>query len=351
MFALKRIKINAIKKPVHFFCSQKNYQSSSLNPSYLKSKSKTPNFFKAVQIDSGSSNLMAMTGLLNNGIQLKKTLDKINNGVVGDYLHHNFIFWLNAYAKKQNSFCADYLEGHISLNLLCKDFIRFSFENKIYLDPIKTLDSFKRHNELSDGAIKMELEKLTPRREINLLGFGLDEGHYEQHLASYLFSSGKAEKVNLFGFDPYAKRNPNILYLTENELTSEKRSFDLIVARWVLHHVEMNSRWSNFVNCINQCHSGADVLVVEHGYIEETSLLNKKFNGLLNATFDIISNIGLRPGYFTNTKNIGDDFFINYLEPKDFSAITSQVAVKLDIDAYDVGPNFPNQTIFKMRVR
>ena len=347
-----KVKVSEIKEPITFFC-RRNLSSKlpTLKTSYLRHQTKPAHFFKVIQANSVSSDLKSMNSLLQNEKQLQKTLYTINQGVIGDYLQKNFVFWLNAYAKQAGSSCADYLGGNISLDMMCKNFTRFCFDNKIHLDPIRTLDSFKRHNELSDNAIKMELEQIKPKKEINLLGFGLDEGHYEQHIAAYLLFSGKAEKVNLFGFDPYAKRNPAILYLSINELHSNQRTFDLIIARWVLHHVEMKSRWSTFVSCINRCNPGAQILVVEHGYLENTSFLNRKFSALLNATFDIVSNIGLRPGYFLNTKNMGEDFYIDYLEPKDFLTINSQVLVNLDMELYDVGPGFPNQTLCKMSIK
>ncbi|MBP9727638.1 MAG: class I SAM-dependent methyltransferase [Gammaproteobacteria bacterium] len=350
MFTIRGMKPHVIQKPLTFLFSKPQYKPAHLTPSLFRQHSTTTRFFQVIQA-AGGSNLRAMTALLQNEHQLKEALDKINQGVLSSYLHENFIFWLNAYAKQAGSFCAGYLAGNVSLNTVCKDFIRFCFDNNIYLDPTRTLASFKKHNELSDNAVRRELEQLTPRQEINLLGFGLDGGHYEQSIAAYLLSSGKAGKVNLFGFDPYAKRNPDIRYLSANELSSSDRSFDLIVARWVLHHVEMKSRWSTFVDCINRCHPGAEVLIVEHGYLDEVSLLDRKLSALLNATFDVVANIGLRPGYFLSTPNVGDDFFIEYLEPKDFSAISAQVSVKYGVKIYDVGPDFPNQTICKMSVK
>jgi hypothetical protein len=350
MFTIKGMRSHVIQKPLISFFSQAAHQPPRRNPLLFRQHSTKTRFFQVIQA-AGGSDLRSMTALLQNEHQLKHTLDQINQGVLSTYLHENFIFWLNAYAKQAGSVCASYLSGDLSLNAICKDFIRFCFDNKIYLDPIRTLEAFKIHNELSDNAVRRELQQLTPRQEINLLGFGLDEGHYEQSISEYLLSSGKAEKVNLFGFDPYANRNSDIRYLSANELSSGERSFDLIIARWVLHHVEMKSRWSTFVKCINSCHPGSEVLIVEHGYLEEVSLLDRKLSALLNATFDVVANIGLRPGYFTNSKNVGDDFFIEYLEPKDFSTISAQVSVNLGIKMYDVGPDFPNQTIYKMKIK
>lgn len=321
-----------------------------VNTEYFKKYSTNTHFFETIR-QSGANDLKSMVELLKNEHQLKKTLDTINQGNINSYLHENFIFWLNAYAISDSSEYINYLSGRASLNSVCQDFIRFCFRNNIHLDPAKTLDAFKKHNELSDAAVKTELENIKPQHKINLLGFGLDEGIYEKQISDHLISSGKAKKVDIFGFDPYAKKSVGIQYLSESDLSSSERSFDLVVARWVLHHVELKKRWSTFINCINSCHSGANVLIIEHGYLDAVSEIDRRFNGLLNATFDVVANIGLRPRYFLNSHDIGDDFFIQYLEPSDFDGIKSKISMSAGMSFYDVGPHFPNQTIFKISIK
>jgi len=327
---------------------QKSFLTSSLSTSKPYSAS---SFLRSIRVACNSYDPRGVSVLLKNKTQLDEVLGELNQGIIGPYLHENFIFWLNAYARQEADFCTNYLMGSLPLNALCRDFIRFCFDRKIYLDPAETLASFAKHNEFSDKAVRNELEKITPKSEINLLGFGLDDGHYEQQLAHYLVASGKAKTVNVLGFDPYANRNPAIYYLSADELSSDKWEFDLVVVRWVLHHVEMQYRWSSLINCINRCKPGAEVLIVEHGFLAEATPFDRRVGALLNAIFDIVANIGLRPGYFLNAKRLGDDFFIHYLEPKDFSEIGSHVSVNMGLKIYDVGPTFPNQTICKMTIK
>jgi len=317
---------------------------------YFKKYSTNTHFFQTIR-QSGANDLKSMVDLLKNEYQLKKTLDTINQGNINSYLHENFIFWLNAYAISGSSEYIDYLSGQVPLNSVCQDFVRFCFRNNIHLDPTRTLDSFKKHNELCDAAVRKELDEIRPQEKINLLGFGLDEGIYEKQIAAHLISSGKAKKVDIFGFDPYAKKSLGIQYLSESDLYCSEKSFDLVVARWVLHHVELRKRWSTLINCLNSCHSGAHVLIIEHGYLDGVSEIDRRFNGLLNAIFDVVANIGLRPRYFLNSRNMGDDFFIQYLEPSDFDAIKRKISMDAGISFYDVGPNFPNQTICKISIK
>lgn len=292
--------------------------------------------------------------VVSNRIKLKKFLYDLDPKTEGNYLMDNFTRWLGDYSSEKPSCLQKYFsDKEYDLAPVCKNFIQFCFENKIILDPIKTLSSFDEHNKLSDIAIKQNLEKLAPKEELNILGFGLDEGHYEKTLASFLIDRNLAKTVTIHGFDPYASKSPGIIYLTPQQLTSGKiPHFDLIIARWVLHHVELQQRWGNFITCMNNCSPEAMTLVVEHGFLGQGySLLDKKLYHLLNAIFDIVANIGLRPRYFTNNpKELGADFFISYLEPDDFSNIQNRVILNTSQETYDVGPEFPNQTINCWRV-
>lgn len=124
--------------------------------------------------------------------------------------------------------------------------------------------------------------------------------------------------------------------------------YDVIIARWSLHHVKLDNRWADLSDCINQCNPDASIIFIEHGFLQNThAAAEKKLYELLNALFDIIANIGLRPTYFTETAHsFGEHFFIHYLEPNDFISICKNSSAHIiSRNIYDVGPNFPNQTI------
>ena len=283
---------------------------------------------------------------LTNKEAFKSLLHKTNPYTIDNYVHDHFIFWLSAYAANNKECLQAYFNDKHGLEPVCRDFISFCFNQGIDLDPNKTLKAFDYHNQLSDVAVKNELNKIKPKDTMNLLGYGLDEGIYEKHLASYLLSNNIANKVNLYGFDPYATKTTGISYLSSEQLINKDVPlFDLVTARWVLHHVELKNRWSDFINCINQCNPGANILIVEHGYLKNTESLHKKNSDLLNAAFDIVANFGFRREYMAT------NFFVQYLEPKDFSDIKNNVKLQTTQDIYDVGPNFPNQTICAMKVK
>jgi hypothetical protein len=290
------------------------------------------------------------SNFLTNLNKLEAALQQINHSKIGNYLYEKFILWLNRYLQeiKTQQYLRYYFSSEKNLNFICNNFIDYCFFHKIKLDPKKTLQSFKAHNQLSDNAVKNELLKITSKRYINLLGFGLDDGIYEKELANFLVLHNVCNKVTIYGMDPYAIKSNDIQYLTPTQLSMDSLKFDIIIARWSLHHVKLDNRWSDLSHCISRCNSDASIIFIEHGFLHNTHFpAEKKLYELLNALFDIIANIGLRPRYFTETApSFGEHFFIHYLEPNDFISIFKNYSAHIiSRNIYDVGPNFPNQTI------
>lgn len=291
---------------------------------------------------------------LTNINKLEAALQQINHSKIGNYIYENFILWLSRYLQeiKTHQCLRYYFSSEKNLNFICNNFIDHCFSNKIKLDPKKTLQSFKAHNQLSDNAVKNELLKITSKLHINLLGFGLDEGIYEKELANFLILKNICNKVTIYGMDPYAKKGSDIQYITAEQLSKDSLKFDIIIARWSLHHIKLDNRWTELSDCISRCNPDASIIFIEHGFLQNIHFsAEKKLYELLNALFDTIANIGLRPTYFTETApSFGEHFFIHYLEPNDFISIcknSSEHIISRNI--YDVGPNFPNQTIFCFR--
>jgi|GEM_PF-3235697 hypothetical protein len=287
---------------------------------------------------------------LTNINKLDAALQQINHSKIGNYLYEKFIFWLSHYFQeiKTQEYLQSYFSLENSLNFICIHFINYCFDHKIKLDPEKTLQSFSIHNQLSDKAVKKELLKITKKSHINLLGFGLDDGIYEKELANFLVLHKVCNTITIYGMDPYAIKSNEIQYITPEQLSVDSLKFDVIIARWSLHHVKLSKRWSDLSACISHSNSDASIIFIEHGFLQNSQFTaEKKLYKLLNALFDIIANIGLRPTYFTNTApSFGEHFFIHYLEMNDFSSILKNSSANISYqNIYDVGPNFPNQTI------
>ena len=76
--------------------------------------------------------------------------------LTGNYLMDHFVHWFSRYAQEYPQPLQNYFDENISLTPVSKDFIRFCFKRDIFLDAVKTLQSFDRHNEISDLAFKKE---------------------------------------------------------------------------------------------------------------------------------------------------------------------------------------------------
>ncbi len=267
------------------------------------------------------------------------------------YLYDQFLFWMSRYAQQKTPALHQYFRDEKPLNTICAEFIQFAFANNIFLDSRRTLESFNTHNQLSDRAIKGALDLLPKKSTIRLLGFGLDEGTYEMEIAQYLYQTSKAENVELFGFDPYARKNPSVEYLSLEDVRNIAIPFDIVIARWVLHHVNLKSRWEEFISCLDRCNPDAKVLVLEHGFLQQGRLttLDSRLYCFVTGIFDVVANIGLRPTYFTNTAPaIGKDFYIEYLTPKDLRMIQHSLSQPKQWHIDEVGPTFPNQTLCQL---
>lgn len=316
----------------------------------------TPHFFKVVRQYKGQQAHLTIPAFIQRTSTLRKILYKVAPYARGNYVHENFTYWLSSYAASNEANC---LQRYFSctantlLSDVCEEFIKFCFRHKISLDKDKTLEAFTYHDSFSDKAVKGELlSKIKPKPEVNILGFGLGNGYYEKSIAEYLVECNLATSVKIFGFEPNPEPTEGIEFIAQGQLTDHTPQFDIVTARWVLHHVELRHRWNDFIKCINRGNSNAVVLVVEHGFLShEVSTFDTKLYYLLNATFDIVANIGIRPFWFTSTApNIGTNFYIHYLTPEDFEKIKAGIVMPVTQTIYDVGSGFPNQTICTMQL-
>lgn len=313
----------------------------------------TCQFFKKLEPFTAGNKVLATDRLLCNKYLLRRFLQDLKTYEQSDrYLYDIFTEQLSAFATHSPALIARYFSGQLNLNAICMDFVRFCFSRDLRMDKDKTLASFRYHDSLSDKAVKDALQKLpSTRKTINILGYGCDTGLYEKQLAQSLLDTGKAGQVNLFGFDPYAKENKEIKLLTATQLRNNAHpEFQVVIARWVLHHVELQHRWRDFIQCINRSSQDALILIVEHGFLQypdKLSPVDRRFYELFNAAFDVVANIGIRPQWFLSTyPEAGKNFFIHYLTSKDFVLMAEQATVKYIPTICELGPGMPNQTLY-----
>jgi len=311
-------------------------------------------FFDAVRKNTSCVDRDSIKKLARNSEKIKELFFEMGLDLDGNYLYLEHIKYFSMYANSSDMI-DKYIGGNKCLNELIKDFIKFFFDLNVHLDSEKTVESFREHNNLLNESIKKELSSMNMKKEINLLGFGLDNGEYEKEVAQFLEDTEITKKVNIFGFDPYATKGEGIHYIHLKDLPNLQLTFDVVIARWALHHVEImrsrGKRFEDFISCLQKCTPcHAMVLIVEHGFVQSDSFVSAekiKLYYVLNAIFDVLANIALRPAYFMDSHpKIGDNFYIKYLSEKDIAQISRGFSGEVNVT--QIGPAFPNQTIIKL---
>ena len=227
---------------------------------------------------------------------------------------------ITGFAQCQSDLVRGYMSYNIPLPVLAKEFLRFLVETEAAYDSSQFMGSLTATNRGLDRAISTALTGT--REPFTLCGYGLGNGAYEQQLAARLAARGT--KVKLFGFDPTnecfdrERIQPCTLAMLQ---TAGDPLFDMILIRWVLHHVPPDQRWDGFLACVGHCKPGALLVIVEEGAFsgeKDAAVLLYEF---LFACADVLVNSALHPGWIRMGDPPGEDFFLQYLTPVDITAL------------------------------
>ena len=162
-------------------------------------------------------------------------------------LYHKFIDLFSSFISNESGrdSLGLFLSDNKSLTNFCKDFVEFcklKSINEISLGKNITLQSFAKHNEQMHKVVESNINSWSFKQHYNIFGFGCDDGSYEKELGSIM----KTESFNVYGYDPYATKGDDVIYLSEKDLKGDK-FIDVVVARWSLHHVKpIENRWHIF---------------------------------------------------------------------------------------------------------
>jgi hypothetical protein len=220
-----------------------------------------------------------------------------------------------------------YLRRETSLPTLAQAFLGFLAEAGTACEHAEIMNSVAATDERLDWAISSHLPKR--RERFALCGFGLGNGAYEQQLATRLTQQGTA--VELFGydpenacFDPEAIKTCTLATLLQADAYP---LFDMILTRWVLHHVRPAQRWQALVACVHHCRPGGSLLIVEEGTFSSersTAILLYEF---LSGCADVLVNAVLYPDWLRVGDHPGEHFYLQYLTPADIQALEAAFAM------------------------
>jgi hypothetical protein len=256
------------------------------------------------------------------------------------------------FSREEPVLLGEYLAGRQSAQQLAQALIRWLERHDPRLDPDLLLRFLEYHDQQSDQWIRARLAARGFQQERCVLGFGLGDGSYELALARWMVEAGLAHRVRLYGFDTLQTPGGEVRMLTRSELASQDAPhFDVVIARYVLHHVQPEQRWSDFLACLRRCHSGAQVLIAEQGYPAPSrpdSALEARQRELLLVCFDVLTNATLYPGWCGTAGPGGASaFFVSFLSEEDLAALERQLPPVVQRELRDVGPAFPGNIMIR----
>ena len=262
---------------------------------------------------------------------------------------------LSGFSQSHPDVIADVIKQEKPLYEVGCQLIAYIFKNHYRFDRDKLYSCLVHYADHVNETIHAIINTLKPKEQINILGFGLRDGAYELSLANRLYAQGLAKKVTVYGFDPDSHEvNSSIQKITPAQLfAADCPKFDLIISRWVLHHVHFAERWDGLTQCINQANPQAKILIIEEGcfplaghYRFEVACYE-----LLLACADVMINAGLHQQWLKDiAAGVDEPFFIRYLTANDLYQIEKQLVLPCTRTIYEVGPDFFGQTIISYDV-
>jgi hypothetical protein len=212
------------------------------------------------------------------------------------------------------------MAGGVPLTEVVKECLCFLAQTGTAYHRTEFMSSLAATDQCLDRAINAHLPR--QRDRFTLCGYGLAEGVYEQQLAARLAERGTT--VELFGYDP---GNPSFARQAIHPWTpatcgaNASPLFDIVLARWVLHHVTPAQRWDALAACVRCCKPGASLLIVEEGPFsaeKNSAILLYEF---LAGCADVLVNFVIYPDWLGRGDCRDGHYYLNYLTPSDIAAL------------------------------
>ncbi|MEU0664061.1 hypothetical protein [Streptomyces lavendulocolor] len=191
---------------------------------------------------------------------------------------------------------------------------------------------------------------------MRILGFGADVCEFELELGRLAVKNHLASAFNVSRYDPYAEFLPGVTEVDSNALHSEDfpYDFDLVTARWALHHVAPEARWEDLRSALRSISPQGHFLVVEESDFSDRNSpqIHQRLYRLLLMATDVVINTCLRPDR-TKLMTQADEttrFELEYLDLQDLEEIDGMLShPETRRTAHPVGPH-AGQTVFVWHV-
>jgi hypothetical protein len=253
------------------------------------------------------------------------------------------------FMREEPLLLAEYLSGRQPAQQVAQALIRLLGRHDPRLDPKLFLQFLEQHDQASDRWIRARLAARGFQEELSVLGFGLGDASYERALCHWLAGEARlAARVKLWGFDTHPAAGGEVHMLTCGELEGgQAPRFDVVIARYVLHHIEPRERWSGLLACLRRCHPGATVLIAEQGYPAPSRPENaaeERYRELLLVCFDVLANATLYPDWCGTG---GANFYVSFLSEEELTSLERQFPPVAQRELQDVGPVFPGNIMLR----
>jgi hypothetical protein len=231
-----------------------------------------------------------------------------------------------SFTQEHRDLVHGYLRGVVRLPALAKHLLRFLVATGPPCDTTAVWDAIAPIDRRLNDTIAAHLPNQC--KEFTLCGYGLGDGVYEQQLAERFGARGT--NIKLFGYDPTNARFDTGRIEPCSLITLHSAGgprFDVILTRWVLHHVPPDQRWDAFVACVRRCQPGGPLLIVEEGPFSAEKNRAALTYELLSSGADVLVNSVVYPDWLGAGDPPGQHFYLAYLTPADIDALESAFAM------------------------
>jgi SAM-dependent methyltransferase len=300
----------------------------------------------AVAQQLGCADIDAALRLLGDPSALREQLAALGWADHGGYLVEQVAPLLSRFVGHEEKLLAAFLSGEADLQQVYPAFLTFLAMADTNLKPEPLLASLGFYEREAYTLLMEELGDHRPRDLVRFLGFGLAQGEYEREIAANLVERGVAGEVQLYGFDPYIDFSGTEIKLwTPSEVGT--LSFDLILARWVLHHLEPAARWSSFLAAARCLAPGGWLVLQEEGdfrNVDEWNLADRLLELLLSSV-DVLNTLTFVGEWHQQTSGDAPAYYLKHLSYDDIEAIEAGFGFAFERRVLETGPGVFGQTL------
>ena len=265
------------------------------------------------------------------------------------YLSYILPKYISRFAKNNFQKVDDYIRrSELSDCELAISFIRFLRSENLFDAILQDHKSYYNDVQKSSSYEHIVNNVLLERNyceNINIFGFGLGDGSYELSLKKMLKTHQKINNAEIFGYEPFYNDTAYKNFASSDLLTIDNIKFDIIIARWSLHHVVDTERWGNFIASLNLLKPDGTAVIIEHGFVNRAFDFNcKQLYLFFNVIIDVIGNTIFNYDWLSKVEG-SKDYFIKFLDDDAIKYFIEKCIPDLKYYVKEETSVFPNNSV------